>query len=57
MALSAINARSAQPRETSARRPCARIASTATAAASGALVICMLPKPTYTGGLPASRTR
>ncbi len=50
---SSIRARSAQPRETRARRPCPRTALMATGARSfGAR---MLPKPTYTGGVPASR--
>ena len=50
---SSIRARSAQPRARRTRRPCARIASMATRAMScGAR---MLPKPTYTGGGPASR--
>jgi hypothetical protein len=52
---SSITARSAQPRATIARRSCARIASMATRATSVDVSMGMLPKPTYTGGVPASR--
>jgi hypothetical protein len=43
------------PRRRPGRGPCARIASMATRATSFAARMGMLPKPTYTGGVPASR--
>jgi hypothetical protein len=43
---SSMAASSAQPRKSSARRPCARTASIAIRAASFAALIGMLPKPT-----------
>ena len=52
---SSVRARSAQPRARSTRRPCARLASMATRAMSFGACAAMLPKPTYTGGVPASR--
>lgn len=44
-----------EPRHRPARRRCAWIASTATRATSFEARMGMLPKPTHTGGVPASR--